>query len=96
MPITEDLYAVYGFGQGTGQVTYVAGANGLLLRRNSAGWVKETTGLTTQTLVAMFGSGEDNLYALGNKGAVLKRSGGTWVSSPIRQFTGGAAGVVAA
>jgi len=62
MPITEDLYAVYGFGQGTGQVTYVAGANGLLLRRNSSGWAKEATGLTTQTLVAMFGSGEDNLY----------------------------------
>lgn len=93
MPITEDLFAVYGFGQGTGQVSYVAGANGLLLRRSGAGWTKEATGLTTQSLVALFGSGEDNLYALGNKGAVLRRSGGTWVSAPIRQFTGGAAGV---
>jgi hypothetical protein len=41
----------------------------------------------------MFGSSESDLYAFGNKGAVLHRVSGSWRSETFRQFTGGASGV---
>lgn len=93
MPVTNDLFAVWGTGSGTAQVTYAAGASGMILRRAAGTWTQEGMGLTTQNIVSLFGSGEDNLYAFGDKGAVLRRTGGRWATSPIRQFTGAATGV---
>lgn len=93
MPTSETLLSVWGFGQGTSQVTYVVGTNGFLMRRAGGTWSVEAAGLTTQDLVAVFGPSEDNLYALGRKGAVLRRAGGSWVASPISQFSGASAGV---
>ena len=93
MPVTQDLFATWGVGQGTGQVTYVAGSGGLILRRELGVWKQEGAGLTTQTIVSLFGTGEGDLYAIGDKGAALHRVGGTWRQAPIGQLQSGAVGI---
>lgn len=92
MPVTSDLYAAWTTGQGTAQVTYVVGAGGMILRRDNLGWTREASGLTTESLTALFGTNDQSLYAFGAKGATLKRSGGAWKLEPVKQFTGGARG----
>ena len=63
------------------------------MRRAGGVWSQEAIGLTTQDVVAVFGPNEDSLFALGRKGAVLRRNGGSWASSPISQLSGSAAGI---
>ena len=95
-PITDDLFAAWGVGSSDSRVVYVAGAKGLVLRRDKAGWTQEASGLTTETLVSLVGTLEEGLTALGNKGTVLKRSSGRWTASSARPLTQtGASGVAA-
>ena len=93
MPVTQDLYAVWGTGAGASQVTFVGGSMGTLLRRAGGTWTQEASGLTTQTIVALFGSGENDLYAFCDGGATLHRVGGTWRLENVRQFTSSISGV---
>lgn len=92
-PVAQDLYAVWGSGQGTSQVTYAAGGMGLIIRRSGGVWTQEGMGLTDQTITTLFGQSENDLYAFGNKGATLHRVGGTWRLEQLRQFQTGAYGV---
>jgi hypothetical protein len=93
MPVTNDLGAVWGTGSGAAEVVYVVGDKGLVLRRTMLGWAQEAPTLTQETLVALFGTNEDNLYALGNKGGTFRRLAGTWQPTTIGQLGPGAAGV---
>jgi len=86
VPVTQDLFAVWGTGQGTAQVTYAGGDLGLILRRSAGTWSQEASGVTDQAIVALFGAGEDDLYAFGSKGAALHRVGGQWQQVPVREF----------
>lgn len=92
-PITDDLYALWGTGTGGSETAYVAGAKGLIMRRQGTSWRQEAPGLTTESIVALVGSGEEGLIAFGNKGAVLRRTGGAWQLAPARPLAGGASGV---
>lgn len=85
--LTDDLFAVWGTGSGDARVVYVAGAKGVIARRDKTGWTREAQGLTTDSFVALLGTSEDGLVALGNKGNVLKRSGGKWTVSTARPLT---------
>jgi hypothetical protein len=91
--VTNDLFAVWGTGTGTGEVVYVVGDNGLILRRDMLGWTQEAATLTTDRLVALFGTNEDNLYAFSNKGGVYRRLGGQWQATQAGQISQGAAGI---
>ena len=92
-PVTSDLYSVWGSGSGNTEVVYVVGANGTILRRDKVGWTQEASGITTETLVSLFGTSEDNLYAFGNKGSTFKRSGGKWAQTTVRTLAGGSSGI---
>jgi hypothetical protein len=69
---------VWGNGNGAGEVVYVAGDQGLILRHDMLGWAQEAKALASETLTALFGSNEDNLYTFGNKGGMFRRLGGLW------------------
>ena len=92
-PVSQDLFSVWGIGQGLTQVTYVGGAAGLILRRDSSGWKQEAMGLTDQSIVSLFGTSESDLYAFGNKGAMLHRTGSGWQLESVRPLTTGASGI---
>lgn len=95
-PITDDFFATWGTGSGDSRVAYVAGAKGIILRRDKTGWVQEAAGISTETLVSLIGTAEEGLTALGNKGAVLRRSAGRWTVTSARPLTQtGASGVAA-
>lgn len=94
IPVSNDLFSVWGSGSGNGEVTYVAGDQGLLLRHDMLGWTQESVGtMVTESLVTLFGSNEDNLYAFGNKGAVFRRLGGKWQTATVGSVGKGAAGI---
>ncbi len=94
MSVSQDLFSVWGTGQGASQVTYVGGAQGLILRHDSTGWTQEAMGLLTETVVSLFGGSETELRAFGDKGTVLHRvSPGQWQPESIGQFSSGANGV---
>lgn len=93
-PLNDDLFAVWGSGQGTSQVTYVAGANNVIFRRSGGVWTNDSPTLTpVQTIVALFGATEEGLYALGQKGAVLQRTAGRWQPVAFSGFSGSSAGI---
>lgn len=98
IPVNNDLFSVWGTGVGSGEVVYVSGDQGLVLRHDMLGWSQETSGLTTkESLVSLFGNNEDNLFAYGNKGAVFRRLGGKWgatTTGSIGKGTTGTAGCV--
>lgn len=95
MPITKDLYSLWGIGGGNTEAIYIGGADGLVMRRQNGQWRQEAVGLTTESIVALVGTAEDGLIAFGNKGAVLRRSAAssTWSLAPARPLASGAAGV---
>ncbi|HND11829.1 MAG TPA: hypothetical protein PLY80_15415, partial [Pseudomonadota bacterium] len=60
------------------------------------GWTQEAAGLSSETLVSLVGNAEEGLTALGNKGSILRRSGGKWTTSSARPLTQtGATGIAA-
>ena len=66
------------WGISTGERTFAAGWDGTLLVRAVTGeWTPHDTG-TTQTLHALWGSSEENLFAVGWWGTVLHFDGTTW------------------
>ena len=93
MPVTNDLSGVWGTGSGNGEVVYIVGDQGLILRRDTLGWAQEGKTLTAETLVALFGTNEDNLYAFGDKGVVLRRLAGKWQVTTVGQLSTAAPGV---
>jgi hypothetical protein len=91
--MTQDLFSVWGTGQGSTQITYAGGAQGLILRHQGSAWTQEATGLTTDSIVSLFGATENELWAFGNNGTVLQRVGGQWGPAPVPEFSAGASGV---
>jgi hypothetical protein len=98
VPVKNDLFGVWGSGSGSGEVVYVTGDQGLFLRHDMLGWTQESPTLTTESLVALLGTNEDNLFAFGNKGGVFRRqSAGKWqvvTDSPYGRGASGIAGGV--
>ena len=97
VPVNNDLFGVWGTGSGNGEVVYIAGDQGLLLRHDMLGWTQEAPTLTTESLVALYGTNEDNLLAFGNKGGVFQRLAGKWqpvANSPYGRGANGIAGCV--
>jgi hypothetical protein len=93
MPVSNDLFAVWGTGSGTGEVVYVVGDQGMILRRTMLGWAQEASTLTTARLVALFGTNEDNLYAFTNMGGVYRRLSGQWQATSVAPISPGVNGV---
>jgi hypothetical protein len=71
------------------------GDGGVVLRLSANGWSTEASG-TTQTLNALW-AGTDVVYAVGNNGEVVRRTGGTWarVTVPTAETLYGVHGVSA-
>ncbi len=89
-----DLSAVWGTGHGADRVVYIGTRTGGIFRLAQGVWVKEGQGLTTEALTGMFGTGPDEVYALGPKGQALHRLGGRWFVEPLNLRTKAARGVV--
>ncbi len=97
VPVNNDLFGVWGTGTGSGEVVYISGDQGLLLRHDMLGWTQEAATLTTESLVALYGTNEDNLFTFGNKGGVFQRLAGKWqqvTNSPYGKGSNGIAGCV--
>ena len=93
VPVTDDLGGVWGTGSKASEVVYVVGGNGLIIRHDMLGWAQEGKGLTAETLVTVFGNNEDNLYAFGNKGAIVRRLAGKWQLVQDKSIGTGAPGI---
>jgi photosystem II stability/assembly factor-like uncharacterized protein len=78
-PVTTVLYQPWSAGNG---VAYIAGAFGVILKTtdHGASWTKLTSG-TSNDLEAIWGSGPNDIYAVGLKGTVLHSTNGTTWSS---------------
>jgi hypothetical protein len=78
-PVTTVLYQPWSPGNG---VAYIAGAFGVILKTTDRGatWTKLTSG-TSNDIEAIWGSGPNDIYAVGLKGTVLHSTNGTtWTS----------------
>ena len=81
-PMEGDLINIWGFRHDTGDLDlFVAGAHGAILHFNSTSghWHPMTTGVDV-TLLALWGSSMENIYAVGSDRIVLRYDGQTWIT----------------
>lgn len=82
--IPNEFYPEAAFFQRDARVGWVSGLNGAILHTvdGGASWIREETGVAAP--LYGFAAGQDALYALGDQGTVLRRSGGHWVLAARR------------
>ena len=76
---TAALHAVWGT---SGDLFFVAGDGGTVLRWDGTAWHHEPTGITSR-LLTMWGDAATDLYVGGERGKVLHRVGATWTATDI-------------
>ncbi len=96
------------WGDDTGSVRVAVGSNGQILMNTAGGWAPSPSG-TTQGLTAVFGFGEDDIWAVGRAGTALRYDGTVWTrvelpipaainaiwgSTPERIYAAGSGGVL--
>ena len=75
-------YGVFGF---PGAPYFVAGDYGRVFRYQSGAWsqIAPTATLTTYSLNGIWGSSENNIYAMGGNGSIFHYDGSTWNNESI-------------
>jgi len=79
-PIQNDLHAIWG----NDTDIYIAGDDGLILKRDSQIWIPETLESITEDLLDIWGLTDTEVIAVGKKGTIIRKMSENWDKMPSR------------